>query len=179
MGKGESKSIDSTALVDEYVASLAAAPLCRFFDWPNSAIPRVCAGVYAVYDRDGRFIYIGMAGALLTESAIEKKKKTGRKSGLFDRLNAHVSGYRSGDRFNIYIGDLYVLGRLSQLQIQQISTGKSEFDAFIKKYIRDELSYRYLELPNAVVRELEDYIKIKGINGELPSINSKEKKQNE
>ena len=87
--------------MQEHVESLATASLHRFADWPNRAIPEVCAGVYTVYERSGKFIYVGMAGAQLTEEAIENKQAAGKRSGLFDRLNSHASGYRSGDQFNI------------------------------------------------------------------------------
>lgn len=158
--------------MEKYIADLANAPLQRFADWPNREIPSVCAGVYTVHDRH-RFIYVGMAGAGLNESAIEQKRAAGKRSGLFDRLNSHASGYRSGDRFNIYIGDLYVLSTLSPDDVAGISAGIVSFDAFIKAFIRAELSYRYVITPNTSVRELETHIQIDGIDGERPAINGK------
>jgi hypothetical protein len=156
-----------------HVADLALSPLHRFADWPNSSIPRVCAGVYAVYDREERFLYVGMAGAGLNKRVISQKMNAGKDSGLYVRLCSHANGYRSGDRFNIYIGDLYVLGTLPRPTIANISEGKASFDTCIKKYIRSELSYRYVVVPNNVVRGLEAYIQTTGINGRLPSINGR------
>ena len=163
----------SVSPTQEQIAELAQSTLHSFGDWPNREIPRVCAGVYAVYDRDERFIYAGMAGASLTEAVIRQKEAEGKKSGLFDRLNSHASGYRSGDRFNIYIGDLYVLPTLSRGEIKLISRGEWSFDASIKHLIRDELSYRYLVTANTVVRELESDMQRYGIDGVLPAIDAR------
>lgn len=91
------------------VQKLSESPLYHFIDWPNENLPKIAAGVYTVYDAKGKFLYVGMAGAELTETKIQTKQHSGKRSGLFDRLNSHASGYRSGDRFNIYIGDSYVL----------------------------------------------------------------------
>jgi hypothetical protein len=157
--------------VQQHIESLATASLHRFSDWPNREIPDVCAGVYTICDRNGEFLYVGMAGAGLSDEVIKKKRATGKRSGLADRLNSHASGYRSGDRFNIYIGDLYVLKTLSPDTIERISLGTTSFDGFIKTFIRDELSYRYVVVPNTAVRELELHIQTNGINGELPVIN--------
>ena len=165
--------------MQEHVESLATSSLHRFADWPNCAIPEVCAGVYAIYERSGKFIYIGMAGKKLTEEAIEEKQAAGKRSGLFDRLNSHASGYRSGDQFNIYISDVYVLRTLSKNDIAGISSGTKSFNALVKEFIRAELSYRYVVVPNTVVKKLEEYIQAKGIKGELPVINGRGQQSNE
>ena len=153
---------------------LSIAPLHRFADWPNKSIPFVAAGVYAIYDNDNRFLYAGMAGASLTPSrTAELLAIKGRYSGLYDRLNSHASGYRSGDRFNIYICDLFVLKNLSSQQIEAISTSNLSLDSLNKTYIRNELSYRYLVTDYSVARELEDYIQRNGIDECKPFINPK------
>lgn len=77
------------------------APLHRFANWPVRDIPRVTAGIYAFFDGSDRFLYVGMAGAGLNVSAIEKNRSAGKQSGLFDRLASHATGYRSGDRLDI------------------------------------------------------------------------------
>jgi hypothetical protein len=150
---------------------LAAAPLYRFADWPAQDIPRVAAGVYAIYDASEIFLYVGMAGAGLDAPAIEKKKATGKQSGIFDRLASHATGYRSGDRFNIYIGDLFVLPELSEQEIAAIADRTISFDSFIKDFIRSNLSFRYIELPYSEVREFERYVQRMGLNGVKPTIN--------
>ena len=113
-----------------------------------------------------------MAGAGLSKNKVKQLKEIkGRKSGLFDRLGSHARGYRSGDKFNIYICDLFVLKSLSSSQINAIANKRIFLDAITKKYIRSNLSYRYLVVESGVVRDLERYIQEFGINGETPSIN--------
>ena len=157
----------------ELIENLRTSKLYRFSDWKDNTIPNICAGVYAVYDSDENFIYIGMAGEKLNKEKIAAKEKAKKKSGLRDRLGSHATGYRSGDRFNIYIGDLYVLKILTQTDIDNISLGRDSFDSHIKSYVKDNLSYRYLITSHDIVRQLETYIKKNGINGELPKINAK------
>ena len=150
---------------------LAAAPLYRFAEWPLQAIPRVAAGVYAIYDSTETLLYVGMAGAALDSTAIKAKTNAGKQSGIFDRLASHATGYRSGDRFNIYIGDLFVLPNLSQDEIASIANRVTSFDSHIKAYIRQNLSFRYIELPNTQVREFERHLQKIGIAGVKPTIN--------
>src|SRR4051794_13283961 len=69
-----------------------------FSDWPIAAVPRSGSIVYTIWDRAGRFIYVGMAG---------RAGATG--AGPFGRLASHASGRRSGDQFCIYICDRFVL----------------------------------------------------------------------
>lgn len=158
----------------EQTEQLCFAPLNAFADWPNREIPNVCSGVYAIYDDQDNFIYVGMAGASLTARVVANKIKNGKKSGLYDRLNSHASGYRSGDRFNIYIGDLYVLKTLASSQIRSISDKSQSFDSYIRDFIRSNLHYRYLITPNTIVRGLEAHIQKNGIRGDKPTINSRD-----
>src|SRR5438128_2563185 len=81
---------------------------------PSRHIPLIAPGVYTVYDSEDRFLYVGMAGADLNDEKINRLSEIrGRRSGLRDRLSSHASGYRSGDQFNIYICDLFVLKTLT------------------------------------------------------------------
>ena len=151
---------------------LSQSNLYYFCDWPNKSVPQIAAGVYVIYDRRGEFLYAGMAGAGLSKDKVKQLKEIkGRKSGLLDRLGSHASGYRSGDRFNIYVCDLFVLKSLTSSQINDISNKRISLDAINKEYIRSNLSYRYLDVESGVVRGLERYIQEFGINGETPSIN--------
>jgi hypothetical protein len=50
----------------EYIASLSEGISHRFSDWPNPEVPRFSAGVYTIWHRDGRFIYVGMSGRGIT-----------------------------------------------------------------------------------------------------------------
>ena len=152
---------------------LGASKLHKFADFLHNDIPNICAGVYSVYDLSGDFLYIGMAGAELNKTKVEAKEKAKKKSGLQDRLRSHASGYRSGDRFNIYVGDLYVLSTLSAGDIKKVAERAVSFDSHIKSYIRDNLSYRYLITEHSQVRKLEAYIQKNGISGVFPKINGK------
>jgi hypothetical protein len=153
------------------VDQLANSELLAFSNWPNDKIPDVCSGVYAIYDSGESLLYVGMAGAGLTPKNAEKKKTLGKRSGLVDRLNSHAGGQRSGDRFNIYIADLFVMPSLSPEQISSIADQHQSFDNLIREYIRLNLYYRFLETPYGAVRSLETELRTNGIHGQLPSIN--------
>jgi len=160
-------------MMNELINKLNESNLYAFSDWKTNDIPNVCAGVYSIYDSHGNFLYVGMAGAELTKDKIDSKIKNKKKSGLKDRLGSHASGYRSGDRFNIYIADLYVLKTLSTDAINNISDKLESFDSHVKAYIQKNLHYRYVITEYNQVRELETYIQKDGINGILPIINPK------
>ena len=46
----------------------------RFADWPNSEIPAVAAGVYAIWNGDELF-YCGMSGRQIEQAISQRKKK--------------------------------------------------------------------------------------------------------
>jgi hypothetical protein len=66
----------------ELIENLRTSKLYRFADWKDNTIPNICAGVYAVYDSDENFIYIGMAGAELNKEKIAAKEKIWSQSSL-------------------------------------------------------------------------------------------------
>ena len=83
--------------------ALSAGTLYWFRDWPNEAVPRFGAGVYTIWHKDGRFIYVGMSGRSITSDS-----KPGKSPhGLYIRLKA--TGGRSGDQFCVYVADRLVL----------------------------------------------------------------------
>ncbi len=134
-------------------------PLHRFADWPNRDVPKRQPGVYLIYHED-RWIYIGMAS-----------------SNLNGRLNQHARGRRSGDQFCVYVSDRLVMKNLTDEQIKGISQGTYSLDHQIRDFIRTELSYRYVLVPDdPTARALERYgLEIaKGLGAEL--LNSVEKK---
>lgn len=160
--------------LEELVKQLSEAPLFQFSDWPCPDLPRVASGVYAVFDSSGAFLYIGMAGANLEGAKTEYEQKPGKRSGLLDRLNSHATGHRSGDRFNVYIGDLFVLERLTAEEIRAISNQELSFDSLIRDFIRKNLSYRFIVTAHTEVRPLESFIQTHGIDGTKPSINPRD-----
>jgi hypothetical protein len=122
--------------------ALATGQLYRFTDWPNPAVPDVAYGVYTVWLPDGRLLYAGMSGRG------ELDRQSVKRKGLWTRLNSHASGERSGDRFNIYVCDRFIIPTLSTDQMGDVGDGTLGLDVLTKRYIREFLSYRF-----AIVRD--------------------------
>ena len=119
---------------------LAHGSAYAFRDWPNPAVPTFGAGVYTIWHSDGRFIYVGMSGRGMTSET--KRRKT--PQGIYTRLQSHASGRRSGDQFCVYVADRLVLPSLSQEDIEAISSGRHQMDAFVRQFIHEKslLSFR-------------------------------------
>lgn len=111
----------------------------RFSDWPNSNIPKVAAGIYAIWDNDQLF-YCGMSGRQI-ENPLNQNKK---KYGLITRLNSHASGRLSGDQFCVYVANRLVIPKLTLKDIQKFSTGENKLDLMTKAFIREHLEYQYM-----------------------------------
>ena len=115
-----------------------------------------------------------MSGKDIDEMNIEDIRNEGKKKGLITRLESHWSGQRSGDQFCVYISDLYVLQNLSSQDIVLISRREKRMDDYVRDYIRNNLSFRYILMKNGKdCFSLEKFIQIQGLNGETPSINGK------
>jgi hypothetical protein len=131
-------------LSPQLVTDLSQGEVHWFRDWPNSAVPTFGAGVYTIWHRDGRFIYVGMSGRGL--SANTPRRNT--PQGLYRRLKSHAGGRRSGDQFCVYVADRLVLPTLSREDIVAIELGHRQLDAFVRRYIHENLSYRFVILPD-------------------------------
>ena len=127
-----------------FFTNLAAGTAYPFSEWPNSELPTFAAGVYTIWHRDGRFIYVGMSGRGMTADTVDRKKPP----GIHMRLKSHFTGRRSGDQFCVYVADRFVLPSLSQEDITAIASGRHQMDAFVRRYIHENLSYRFVILPN-------------------------------
>jgi len=79
-------------------SDLANSTSYRFSEWPNPKVPTFGAGVYTIWHRDGRFIYVGMSGRGMTAGTVYRDKPL----GIYTRLKSHASGRRSGDQFCVY-----------------------------------------------------------------------------
>jgi predicted GIY-YIG superfamily endonuclease len=101
-------------------------PAHAFADWPNREILKGQPGVYLVY-QGSKWIYIGMSF-----------------KNLQSRLSSHASGRRSGDQFCVYVGDRLVMSKLSIDQMKGVFSGEVSLDDEIRKFVRAQLSYRYL-----------------------------------
>jgi hypothetical protein len=115
-----------------------------FRDWPNSAVPTFGAGVYTIWHNDGRFIYVGMSGRGITADTVHRNTP----QGIYTRLQSHASGRRSGDQFCVYVADRLVLPTLSPEDIEAIASGRHQMDAFVRRYIHQNLSYRFVLVPD-------------------------------
>ena len=87
---------------------------------------------------------------------------------------SHSSGFRSGDQFNIYIHDFYVVPKL--LQSGEYQPEKGMLDKLTKEYIQQNLFYRFVSFQSddsdVIVRRLEKQIQ-SGVLGLTPSLNGK------
>src|SRR5262249_47934289 len=127
------------------IVELGHGAVYSFADWPNRAVPAFGAGVYTIWDRNGRFIYVGMSGRGMTAETVRRNTP----QGIYTRLQSHASGRRSGDQFCVYVADRLVLPTLVQEDIAAISYGRHQMDAFVRRYIHENLSYRFVVLPDA------------------------------
>jgi len=63
--------------------------------------------------------------------------------GLWTRLNSHASGRRSGDQFNLYICDRFIVPALTAVQQREIGQGRLLLDQLTRGFIREHLGYRF------------------------------------
>jgi hypothetical protein len=125
------------------VEELEAGPLFRFADWPNGQVPRRAAGVYTVW-RAGDLLYAGMSGrGAQREDFVVGDSQQSRAKGLWTRLNSHASGRRSGDQFNLYICDRFIVPALTAVQQREIGQGRLLLDRLTRGFIRERLGYRF------------------------------------
>ena len=131
-------------LSDQHVTELSRGAAYSFANWPNPSVPAFGAGVYTIWHNDGRFIYVGMSGRGITAETTRRNTP----QGIYTRLQSHASGRRSGDQFCVYVADRLVLPTLAQEDIAAIASGRHQMDAFVRRYIHENLSYRFVLLPD-------------------------------
>ena len=103
-------------------------------------MPKGQPGVYLICQGND-WIYVGMASA-----------------NLFGHLNQHARVRRSGDQFCVYVSDRLVMNNLTDEQLDGIGDGTYSLDHQIRDFIRTELSYRYVLVPDdPTARTLERY----------------------
>jgi hypothetical protein len=128
--------------------ALVTGPVFWFADWPNNQVPRRAAGVYTIW-RQEEFIYVGMSGrGAKAEDFVAAQGQEDQAKGLWTRLSSHTSGRRSGDQFNVYICDRFVIPALTPRQQRDIGQGKLLLDQMTKDFIRAHLSYRFVVYPD-------------------------------
>ena len=119
----------------------------RFAAWPVAQVPAVAAGVYTIWDND-TLVYVGMSGRGRTADQLSEEKTTGRRVGLWTRLNSHASGRRSGDQFCVYVADRLVLPMLTAGDIELIAAGALRLDDLVRTHIRERMSFRFTVTPD-------------------------------
>jgi hypothetical protein len=132
------------SLSDQHLTELGRGTTHSFASWPNPSVPAFGAGVYTIWHNDGRFIYVGMSGRGITADTARRNTP----QGIYTRLQSHASGRRSGDQFCVYVADRLVLPTLAQEDITAIASGRHQMDAFVRRYIHENLSYRFALLPD-------------------------------
>jgi hypothetical protein len=106
--------------------------------------------VYTVW-RGDELIYVGMSGrGAQQEDFVVRPEHQGREKArwLWTRLDSHASGRRSGDQFNVYICDRFVIPVLTPDQQREIGEGILLLDQITKNFIRGCLGYRFVVYPS-------------------------------
>lgn len=151
--------IDGHDLSDLFDTSIS--PI-SFADEPRKYVPTSGSIIYSVWDKDEKFIYIGISGL---------QKSLERRNPL-PRMVSHASGIRSGDQFNVYIHDFFVVPKL--VKSGEYEPVKGALDKLTKAYIQENLSYRFVDFQSddsdVIVRRLEKKIQ-SGALGLSPSLN--------
>jgi hypothetical protein len=132
------------SLLEQHVTELSRGAAYSFSSWPNPSVPTFGAGVYTIWHEDGRFIYVGMSGRGITTETTRRNKP----QRIYTRLQSHACGRRSGDQFCVYVADRLVLPTLDQMDVAAIASGRHQMDAFVRRYIHENLSYRFLLVPD-------------------------------
>lgn len=69
-------------------------------------------------------------------------------------MESHASGRRSGDQFCIYVADRLLLPRLAAGEIEAIAANTLSVDGLVRKLVREELSYRFVVVPDGAAARL-------------------------
>jgi len=138
-----------------------------FREWPNEAVPKVAAGVYAIWEGD-RLVYCGMSGR-----GYEKKlRQNPRKLGLVTRLGSHASGRLSGDQFCVYVANRLVIPAPGPEELRRFATGDLTLDQLTRSYIHESLAYQYcLVAGSSEAYQLEDRCRRGLVFAQKPSLN--------
>ena len=147
---------DLSKLFDNSIKPISFAEDPRKYISNNGSI------IYSVWDKEDKFIYIGISGL---QKSLEKRSP-------LSRMVSHCSGMRSGDQFCVYIHDFYVIPKL--IQQGEYTASKGFLDKLTKEYIHNNLSYRFVSFnsndSDEIVRKLENKIKIRTL-GFIPILN--------
>lgn len=139
----------------------------RFSDWPNSDLPPVAAGVYAIWDQT-TLVYCGMSGREIDKAIASSKSKY----GIVTRLASHASGRLSGDKFCVYVANRFVIPSLTKEQLPLFASAEINLDQLTKTYIHDRFEYQFAIVPtSAEAYELEKHCRNGNYFGVKPTLN--------
>ena len=147
---------DLSKLFDNSIKPISFAEDPRKYISNNGSI------IYSVWDKEDKFIYIGISGL---QKSLEKRSP-------LSRMVSHCSGMRSGDQFCVYIHDFFVIPNL--IKVKDYKPERGSLDKLTKQYSHENLSYRFISFnsdnSDSIVRKLENEIK-SGALGLKPLLN--------
>jgi hypothetical protein len=143
--------------LDRALEVLATGPLRAFGEWPIDKFTKGPPGVYSIWN-DDEFLYVGIAYRDPSDT------KNSQARGVWGRLSTHASGRRSGDQFNIYICDRFVVPDLNDQDRDDLRAGARLLDSRTREYIREHLAFRVqLTDTGATARRIEHHIRTPGL----------------
>lgn len=144
----------------EVVVALLDGPAHRFADPIAAEVPTTGAGIYTIWDEDGKLVYVGVAG------------RNPNGSGLASRLPSHASGRRSGDQFCVYVADHYVLPELTPEQVRDIAASQLSMDKLVREKVHRSFTFRVAAVPDyATALAAEAWIKSGAATCGAPRLN--------
>jgi hypothetical protein len=150
----------------DLMTGLESGPLRSFAEWPDPSVPKVAAGVYTIWDGE-HLVYVGMAGRAITADRTD-----GKPTGLWDRLRSHAEGRRSGNQFCVYVCDRFIVPHLTPDEQAQIGAGTLSLDHLTRRYIHNNLAYRYVVTQTpAAARSLERQVQSGALQSGVPFLN--------
>lgn len=150
----------------EEISHLFTGPEYSFQSRPDDPIPDSCAGVYTIWEGE-RFLYVGIAGRDLSKPSKSKVR------GLKQRLRAHWKGGLGGDQFAVYVFERITAPELDKSQLKAMGEGTLTLIDLNQDYIRNRLSFRFIETHNyEKAMEIENLLKKGGFqNYSKPFLN--------
>ncbi len=137
----------------------------KLSSWADSGIPKVAAGVYAIWHGE-QLIYCGMSGRQIEKNSHKPK------FGLITRIQSHASGRLSGDQFCVYVANRLVIPSLKPSDLPRFASGDLKLDSLTKEYIHQHLEFQYTVLDTSErAYKLEDKARSGETFGQLPLLN--------
>jgi len=159
-------------MINTALKSLETSAAYSFGEWPNPMIPQVAIGAYTIWEND-RLLYGALAGVTLTKRRISELCQRGtQRRGLSERLLSHASGRRRSDQFCLAVCDRLVLPTLTAEEMAQIARGELSLDDLTRRYVRERLTYRFIEVNDArTARSLEKAVRSGALAAGKPVLN--------